>query len=128
MNFSENLHFLLESRGILIKELSAKTGISENTLKTYLRTNCVEPTLSKALLIADALNVSLEFLANGTELAEITKKPAKKIPDETKKLLALTENFSKEDFHILLATAKAIQENKDAKSSHCLDFFYTVSY
>ena len=109
MNFSENLHFLLESRGILIKELSAQTGISENTLKTYLRTNCVEPTLSKALLIANALNVSLEFLAYGTEIAE---NQGKKLPDDAKKLLSATEGFSKEDFHILLATAKAIQENK----------------
>ena len=109
MNFNENLHFILESRGILVKELSQKTGISENTLKTYLRTNCVEPTLSKALLIANALNVSLEFLAHGTEIAEMSPK---KISDDTKKLLSLTGNFSKEEFHIILATAKAIQENK----------------
>ena len=109
MNFNENLHFLLESKGILIKELSAKTGISENTLKTYLRTNCVEPTLSKALLIAEALNVSIDFLAHGTEIPDSA---TKKLSNEAKKLFSLTERFTHEDFHILLATAEAILENK----------------
>lgn len=107
MNFSENLHFILESRGILIKELAAQTGISENTLKTYLRKDNAEPTLSKAALIASALNVSLDLLTNGEALK------GEPMPEEAKRLLAITQNFSKEEFHIILATAKAIQENKN---------------
>ena len=107
MNFNENLHFILESKGMLIKELSAKTGISENTLKTYLRKDCAEPTLSKAALIADALHISIDVLANGKTTQEET------IPEDTKKLLYATRNFSKKEFNILLATAKAIQENKN---------------
>lgn len=106
MNFSENLHFIMESRGILIKELSQKTGISENTLKTYLRTDFAEPTLSKATLIADALDISLDFLANGENVA------ARKLPKNTRNLLLATHGFSNDDFHILLSTARAIRENK----------------
>ncbi|MCR5045210.1 MAG: helix-turn-helix domain-containing protein [Treponema sp.] len=67
MSFRENLRFVLDSKGILIKELSLKTGISENTLKSYLKESSAEPSISKALLISEALGVSLEFLATGNE-------------------------------------------------------------
>lgn len=109
MNFSENLHFIMESRGMLIKELSQKTGISENTLKTYLRKDYAEPTLSKAALIANALDVGLDFLVNGENVA------ARKFPKNTRNLLLATNGFSDSDFHILLATAKAIRENKELR-------------
>ena len=67
MDFRENLRFLMESRGIQTKELSLKTGISENTIKTYLRSASAEPKLSKAVKLAQALEVSVEFLATGTD-------------------------------------------------------------
>ena len=67
MDFRENLRFLMESKGIQTKELSLKTGISENTIKTYLRSASAEPKLSKAVLLAQALGVSVEFLALGTD-------------------------------------------------------------
>lgn len=67
MNFRENLRFLMESKGIQTKELSLKTGISENTIKTYLRSASAEPKLSKAVLLAQALGVSVEFLALGLD-------------------------------------------------------------
>lgn len=83
MNFRENLRFALDSRGLLIKELSAKTGISENTIKTYLKADGAEPTITKALKIARALDVSIDFLATGctskkTEFEkELISKPRK---------------------------------------------------
>lgn len=67
MNFRENLRYLMESKDIQTKELSLKTGISENTIKTYLRSASAEPKLSKAILLAKALGVSVEFLATGSE-------------------------------------------------------------
>ena len=57
----------MESKDIQTKELSKKTGISENTIKTYLRSASVEPKLSKAIILAKALGVSVEFLATGLE-------------------------------------------------------------
>lgn len=62
MNFHENLRFLMEAKDIQIKELSSMTGISENTLKTYLRSASAEPKLSKALVIAQALETTVEEL------------------------------------------------------------------
>ena len=57
----------MESKDIQKKELSKKTGISENTIKTYLRSASAEPNLSKAIILAKALGVSVEFLATGLE-------------------------------------------------------------
>ena len=62
MNFHENLRFIMEVKDIQIKELSSKTGISENTIKTYLRSASAEPKLSKALVIAKALETTVEDL------------------------------------------------------------------
>lgn len=67
MEFKDNLKFVMESKGIQYKELSKITGISENTLKSYLKENSSEPTLSKALKISKALNISLEFLVTGQD-------------------------------------------------------------
>ena len=57
----------MESKDIQIKELSMKTGICENTIKTYLRSASAESKLSKAIILAKALGVSVEFLATGLE-------------------------------------------------------------
>lgn len=50
---------------MIIKELSQKTGISENTLKSYLKTNPVEPKAINSVKIARALGVSVEYLVTG---------------------------------------------------------------
>ena len=65
MNFSENVHFQMECKGMIIKELSQKTGISENTLKSYLKTNPAEPKATNSVKIARALGVSVEYLVTG---------------------------------------------------------------
>lgn len=66
MNFHENLRFLMDAKDIQIKELALKTGISENTIKTYLRSASAEPKLSKALAIAKALDTTVENLCDET--------------------------------------------------------------
>ncbi len=69
MNFHENLRFLMEAKDMQIKDLAAKTGISENTIKTYLRSASAEPKLSKAVLIAKALETSVERLCEENPLS-----------------------------------------------------------
>ena len=105
MNFRENLHFLMESKDIQIKELSVKTGISENTIKTYLRSASAEPKLSKAVLIAKALGVSVEFLANGSELS--AENPV------SKEVFAIQESlksFNQKELKIISAVINALKE------------------
>ena len=67
MGFRENLKSELSFQGILVKELSLKTGINKRTLDNYLREKGNIPSADIAVKIADALNVSVEFLVTGAE-------------------------------------------------------------
>ena len=105
MNFNENLHFVMESKDIQVKELSAQTGISINTIKSYLKADAVEPKVSNAVLIAKALHVSVESLAASPDGMEGSA------PAEIREINRLIRDFSQKNLKIILALAKAIQVN-----------------
>jgi transcriptional regulator with XRE-family HTH domain len=106
MNFSENLRFIMESRDIQVKELSARTGISINTLKSYLKADAVEPKVSNAVLIAKALHVSVESLASDPDSAEGS------LPAELREIQHLIQGFPAKNLRLILALAKAIQSEE----------------
>lgn len=62
MSFRENLRTELNYQKMKTKDLAAKTGINKRTLDGYLAARSYEPTLSNAMAIAKALNVSVEYL------------------------------------------------------------------
>lgn len=66
-SFRENLRDELNFQGMTVKELSAKTGIIKGTLDNYLGVRESIPPADIAVKIADALNVSVEFLVTGKE-------------------------------------------------------------
>ena len=67
MSFRENLKSELSFQGILVKELSAKTGIKKRTLDNYLREKGSIPPADFAVKIASALDVTVEFLVTGKD-------------------------------------------------------------
>ncbi len=67
MSFRENLKSELSFQGILVKELSAKTGINKRTLDNYLREKGSIPPADFAVKIASALDVTVEFLVTGKD-------------------------------------------------------------
>ena len=67
MGFRENLKSELIYKDMLVKELAAKAGISQHTLNNYLNVREHIPTLDIAVKIAQALGVSVEYLATGKE-------------------------------------------------------------
>jgi transcriptional regulator with XRE-family HTH domain len=77
MGFKENLKSELIYKNMLVKELAAKTGISRHTLDNYLNVRAHIPTIDAAVKIAQALGVSVEYLATGKEpiQAGITMSP-----------------------------------------------------
>lgn len=74
MSFRENLKDELKFQDIRIKELSEKTGISIGTLNHYLAEKSTEPTVENALKIANALNVTVEYLVTGKYVSSKQKK------------------------------------------------------
>lgn len=65
MNFSKNLKYMLEINDIQVKELSAKTGISKNTIDNYLSGQKSLPNAENAVLLAQELGTTVEFLVTG---------------------------------------------------------------
>ena len=106
MSFRDNLRSELDYRGILIKELSGKTGISENTLKSYLKSNPVEPKATNSVKIARALGVSVEYLVTGgTE-----KTP--QIPAETRFVAETFNTLSENDKKSVIALLKEMKSHR----------------
>ena len=66
-SFKENLRSELDYQGLTVKELSAKTGIIKGTLDNYLGIRSSIPPADVAVKIAQALNVSVEYLVTGEE-------------------------------------------------------------
>ena len=67
MGFKENLKDELKYQGMLVKELADKTGIPKGTIDHYLAEKNTAPIAENAVKIAQALNVSVEYLVTGKE-------------------------------------------------------------
>jgi transcriptional regulator with XRE-family HTH domain len=65
MSFGEYLRGELEYKGMLVKELAIATGIPKQTIDNYWLTNASIPPADKAVAIARALGVSVEYLVTG---------------------------------------------------------------
>ena len=66
-SFRENLRNELDFQGLTVKELSAKTNIIKGTLDNYLGVRASIPPADIAVKIAEALNVSVEYLVTGKD-------------------------------------------------------------
>ncbi len=65
--FRDNLKEQIEYKGMIIKELAAKTGISKRTIDTYVDSRAVIPNAEIAVKLAEALDTSVEYLVKGSE-------------------------------------------------------------
>ena len=57
----------IEYKGMRIKELSAKSGVSKRTIDTYVDSRAVIPNAEIAVKLARALDTTVEFLVTGIE-------------------------------------------------------------
>ncbi len=87
--FRDNLKEQIEYKGMIIKELAAKTGISKRTIDTYVDSRAVIPNAEIAVKLAEALDTSVEFLVKGSEYQKKLDIPCKKLEnyDKYKKIL-----------------------------------------
>jgi len=67
MGFNENLKGELKYKGMPVKELAHATGIPKQTIDNYLLSNGSMPPADKAVAIAQALGVTVEYLVTGKE-------------------------------------------------------------
>ncbi|GHV91944.1 transcriptional regulator [Spirochaetia bacterium] len=72
MGFGENLKSELAYRDMLVKELSALSGLSRHTIDNYLNVRGHIPTAENAVKIAQVLGVSVEYLVTGQEKSPLS--------------------------------------------------------
>jgi transcriptional regulator with XRE-family HTH domain len=108
MSFRENLREALDFGGMEQKELAAQTGISLKTIENYLKQESSMPSADKAVRIAQALGVSVEYLVTGGENYRET--PRVIFNPELRRLLSSITKLTKHDQHIVIDTALHLSE------------------
>ena len=105
MSFRDNLRETLDFLGMEQKELSAKTGISLKTIENYVKKDSSLPTADKAVIIAQALGVTVEYLING-------EKPKKAnislINPQHKEVIEILPKLTKYNYDVLFSLAKTL--------------------
>ncbi len=115
-SFRENLRNELDFQGLTVKELSAKTGIVKGTLDNYLGIRASIPPADIAVKIADALNVSVEFLVTGKERKNFNNQPSVLVTEEEKTILtdlnSIPQNIQKTLKTLLHQAAESLEKSK----------------
>jgi transcriptional regulator with XRE-family HTH domain len=111
MGFKENFKSELIYSDMLVKELSAKTGISKHTLDNYLNTHNSLPNAEAAVKIARALGVSVEYLVTGTEGK--TKKTQPPLSPDMRLLVNIADKLSPKNRRLAIKLVKVLKEQED---------------
>jgi len=90
MGFRENLREALDLSGLEQKELAHKANVKLRNIENYLRENASIPIADKAVQIAQALGVTVEYLVTGKnsldEVYTFTEPEIRKLVRSIKKL------------------------------------------
>lgn len=115
MNFGQRLLDILDERGMTRADLCRLTGLKSSNLVPYIKNPDASPKLSTAIKIADALDVSLDYLAGRTEPETLP------YPDmETERLAEGFSQLNRDGRMVVLDTVE-FQLSKNAKSEQVQD-------
>ena len=115
MGFKENLKSELIYTGMLVKELSAKTGISKHTLDNYLNTHNSLPNAEGAVKIARALGVTVEYLITGQEKQR--ERTLVSLPPDLRLLVDIAEKLSSKNRQLAIKLVRVLQDQEDSARS-----------
>jgi transcriptional regulator with XRE-family HTH domain len=104
-DFKTNLRAELDYRGLTVKELSAKTGIPKGTLDCYLGARASMPPADIAAKIANALEVTVEYLVTGQEI----KKQDKLLDHNIRSINQILLELNEKDIKTILGLAKILK-------------------
>ncbi|GHV88014.1 hypothetical protein AGMMS50267_03740 [Spirochaetia bacterium] len=108
MGFRENLKSELQYVGMLVKELSARSGIKKKTLDSYLGAQECAPSATAAVSIARALGVSVEYLVDGTESGN--NRPLSALPQDIQAIVQASELLNTKDRQVVLTLANTLRK------------------
>jgi transcriptional regulator with XRE-family HTH domain len=108
MGFRENLKEELLYSGLLVKELSKKSGINKRTIDKYLTEHGSLPSADAAVKIARALGVSAEYLVTGQ--AGCREKSLTAFSPDIRALIQIAEELDKNGREALFAIAASLKK------------------
>jgi transcriptional regulator with XRE-family HTH domain len=108
-DFRTNLRAELDYRGLTVKELSAKTGIAKGTLDCYLGVRASMPPADIATKIANALDVTVEYLVHGQEI----KKYNKLLDHDIHSIIQILVELNKKDIETILYLSKFLKNQSE---------------
>lgn len=111
MGFKENLKNELSYSGMLVKELSALSGINRRTIDNYLSTHNCTPSVEAAVSIAQTLGVSVEYLVTGEEPQR--DKPISSLSPVVRSIIHVTCQLAPRDRIMVLDIAKLLKNRAD---------------
>jgi transcriptional regulator with XRE-family HTH domain len=109
MGFKENLKNELFYNSVLVKELSAASGVPKRTIDKYLTEQSSMPSAENAVKIALALGVTVEYLVMGGQrpvISSLTREKNLKIGAVIQSCLELNEDGK----DIVATVAKALRK------------------
>ena len=111
MGFKENLKSELIYTGMMVKELSAITGIKRHTLDNYLNTHNAIPSAETAVKIAKTLGVTVEYLITGKDHYSEAKLAV--FPEDLRTMIEMWNSLNTKSRKIALAMVKTLKEQED---------------
>jgi len=112
MSFRDHLREALDFTGTEQKELAAKTGISLKTIENYVKKDSSVPSADKAVLIAQALGVTVEYLITGKKTA---KPAAPTMPALNKELFDSISKLNKHNVELITPLVKTLLSHQTKK-------------
>jgi transcriptional regulator with XRE-family HTH domain len=117
MGFKENLKSQLLYSDMLVKELSALSGVNKHALDNYLNTHNSIPLADTAVKIAKALGVSVEYLVTGQDPACHDQMFLRLTP-EAKLIAQIADQLNKKDRAIVLELAKMLKKRAEPETKN----------
>ena len=113
MSFKENLKEAMYCKNLTTVQLATLTDINSGTISSYLKTKNSLPPVDKALKLAKALDVSVDFLVNGFDTkSESSIQQKSSFSLEVFKIAQKMNGLDKEELGIITDLVDFIRKKK----------------
>jgi transcriptional regulator with XRE-family HTH domain len=119
MSFRDNLREIMDFSYIGQKELAAKTGLSLKTIENYVKKDSSIPSADKAVLIAQALGVTVEYLVTGKD----AKNSTTEIKTGKKEIFDILQKLNDYNHEVVISLAKMLLNFQTGKKLNKTDNF-----
>lgn len=114
MSFKENLKEAMYCKNLTTIQLAEMTGINSGTISSYLKTKNSMPPVDKALKLAKALDVSIDFLVNGfDEKTESSIQQKSPFSIEVFKIAQKMDGLEKDELSIITSMIDLLKKHKE---------------